>query len=122
MGVISGQEAYGRYVIVQMDNGGLPMNLDEVKAFGDSPFGRFTPQGISDCSTTGGNADGRECKFPFIYKGVTYNTCTSVDNNNQPWCYTDGRTNCRTTLVREIGCGATVPPLAKVGAPSLKNL
>merc|ERR1711953_276206 len=49
--------------------------------------------GISDCSTTGGNADGRECKFPFIYKGVTYNTCTSVDNNNQPWCYTDGRTD-----------------------------
>ena len=42
---VSGQEAYGRYVIVQMDNGGLPMNLDEVKAFGDSPFGRFTPQG-----------------------------------------------------------------------------
>ena len=42
---VLGHEAYGRYVIVQMDNGGLPMNLDEVKAFGDSPFGRFTPQG-----------------------------------------------------------------------------
>jgi len=27
---------------------------------------------------------------------------------------TDGRTNYRTTLVRENGCGATVPPLAKV--------
>merc|ERR1712228_803397 len=38
--VISGQAASGRYVIVQMDNGGDPMNLDEVKA-----FGRFTPQG-----------------------------------------------------------------------------
>ena len=42
---VLGQAASGRYVIVQMDNGGLPMNLDEVKAFGDSPFGRFTPQG-----------------------------------------------------------------------------
>merc|ERR1712110_1277106 len=53
---------------------------------------------ISDCSTTGGNAGGRECKFPFIYKGVTYNTCTSLDNN-QPWCYTDGKKwgNCLTS-------------------------
>ena len=37
---VLGQAASGRYVIVQMDNGGDPMNLDEVKA-----FGRFTPQG-----------------------------------------------------------------------------
>ena len=31
---VSGQEASGRYVIVQMDNGGDPLNLEEVKAFG----------------------------------------------------------------------------------------
>ena len=37
---VLGQAASGRYVIVQMDNGGDPMNLEEVKA-----FGRFTPQG-----------------------------------------------------------------------------
>ena len=37
---VLGQAASGRYVIVQMDNGGDPMNLDEVKA-----FGRFTPRG-----------------------------------------------------------------------------
>ena len=31
---VSGQEASGRYVIVQMDNGEDPLNLIEVKAFG----------------------------------------------------------------------------------------
>ena len=31
---VLGQEAYGRYVIVQMDNGGDPLNLQEVKTFG----------------------------------------------------------------------------------------
>ena len=31
---IPGQETSGRYVIVQMDNGGDPLNLQEVKAFG----------------------------------------------------------------------------------------
>ena len=37
---VLGQVASGRYVIVQMDNGGDPMNLEEIKA-----FGRFTTQG-----------------------------------------------------------------------------
>ena len=37
---VLGHAASGRYVIVQMDNGEDPMNLDEVKAFGS-----FTPQG-----------------------------------------------------------------------------
>jgi len=32
--IISGQETSGRYVIVQMDNGGDELNLQEVKAFG----------------------------------------------------------------------------------------
>ena len=31
---IPGQETSGRYVIVQMDNGGDPLNLQEVEAFG----------------------------------------------------------------------------------------
>ena len=37
---VSGQEASGRYVIVQMDNGGDALNLEEVKA-----FGRLAPGG-----------------------------------------------------------------------------
>jgi len=32
--IISGQETPGRYVVVQMENGGEPLNLQEVKAFG----------------------------------------------------------------------------------------
>ena len=35
---VSGQEASGRYVVVQMDNGGDQLNLREVKAFGRSPL------------------------------------------------------------------------------------
>lgn len=28
------------------------------------------------------------CQFPFVYEGVEYNECTTV-NNARPWCYTD---------------------------------
>ena len=37
---VLGQEVSGRYVIVQMDNGEDPFNLEEVKA-----FGRLVPGG-----------------------------------------------------------------------------
>ena len=41
---ISGDETSGKYVIVQMDNGGDDLNLKEVKAFGKNqvPTGEFT--------------------------------------------------------------------------------
>merc|ERR1719253_1558702 len=41
--------------------------------------------------TCGGNADGAPCMFPFTYKGVQYNECTSTDSGdqNKPWCWTD---------------------------------
>merc|ERR1711893_373785 len=29
----------------------------------------------------------QQCVFPFVYKGVTYNGCTSADWS-QPWCAT----------------------------------
>jgi len=32
--IVSGLETFGRYVIVQLDNGGDQLNLQEVKAFG----------------------------------------------------------------------------------------
>ncbi|XP_040572668.1 matrix metalloproteinase-9 isoform X3 [Lepeophtheirus salmonis] len=34
------------------------------------------------CTTTNGEV----CKFPFIYLGVTYNECTSIDNAGVFWC------------------------------------
>ncbi|CAB4059020.1 MMP9 [Lepeophtheirus salmonis] len=32
--------------------------------------------------------DGRGCKFPFKYGGVTYSDCTTIDNSGTPWCST----------------------------------
>ena len=40
---IPGQETSGRYVIVQMDNGGDQLNLQEVKAFGRATTSSFHP-------------------------------------------------------------------------------
>jgi len=37
--------------------------------------------------TFGGNAGGAACTFPFIYDGVTYYTCITVDRS-KPWCST----------------------------------
>jgi len=34
------------------------------------------------------NSMGKECIFPFIYKGVTYDSCTSEDHF-RPWCPTN---------------------------------
>ena len=32
-------------------------------------------------------ANGKECVFPFKYKGITYNTCTKVESDNgKAWC------------------------------------
>merc|ERR1719457_63946 len=31
---------------------------------------------------------GKCCAFPFQYNGQTYNQCTDVNNNGQPWCAT----------------------------------
>lgn len=38
-------------------------------------------------TTTGGTATpGSACAFPFVYKGVEYSKCTTVDNGNTGWC------------------------------------
>eukprot|EP00747_Dinoflagellata_sp_TGD_P144221 gnl/TRDRNA2_/TRDRNA2_176466_c4_seq13.p1 gnl/TRDRNA2_/TRDRNA2_176466_c4~~gnl/TRDRNA2_/TRDRNA2_176466_c4_seq13.p1 ORF type:complete len:1155 (-),score=113.28 gnl/TRDRNA2_/TRDRNA2_176466_c4_seq13:67-3531(-) len=48
----------------------------------------------SACRTVAGNPDsrsgyagaGKVCKFPFTYKGTTYNSCIKPDGSNTPWC------------------------------------
>lgn len=47
--------------------------------------------GLTDttCVTSGGSvAAGTACSFPFVYLGVTYSSCTSIDNGGVPWCST----------------------------------
>eukprot|EP00096_Caligus_rogercresseyi_P009344 TRINITY_DN3157_c0_g1_i3.p1 TRINITY_DN3157_c0_g1~~TRINITY_DN3157_c0_g1_i3.p1 ORF type:complete len:187 (+),score=6.56 TRINITY_DN3157_c0_g1_i3:58-561(+) len=35
-----------------------------------------------------GSLEGQRCVFPFVYKGNTYNGCTTLDNSGRPWCAT----------------------------------
>ena len=43
---------------------------------------------ISATATTGGNAGGASCVFPFTYNGVSYTTCIIAYNGNTSWCAT----------------------------------
>lgn len=38
--------------------------------------------------TNGGNAEGQFCVFPYIYNGVSYTSCTTLNNNDVLWCAT----------------------------------
>jgi matrix metalloproteinase-2 (gelatinase A) len=52
--------------------------------------------------TTGGNANGKPCRFPFKYNGIDHNQCTFEDAqnfNNKKWC----RTNDDTATTLEWG-------------------
>merc|ERR1712243_413522 len=40
------------------------------------------------CMTTSGAVTGAECKFPFIFNGKVYNSCTTAGGFSQPWCST----------------------------------
>ena len=49
----------------------------------------FHVSGAGTCKTTDWTMDpGKPCVFPFVHKGVLYNGCTQVDNNNVAWCST----------------------------------
>ena len=38
--------------------------------------------------TTGGNAGGQPCLFPFLYNDIYYNYCTTGGPSLTPWCAT----------------------------------
>ena len=41
------------------------------------------------CPTTSGSDPNSECSFPFIFWGVTWTGCTTVDGDPRPWCATE---------------------------------
>ena len=52
--------------------------------------------------TTGGDAKGAPCMFPFTEKGVTYNKCTTVNNRGVHWCYTGADKKYGNCLLGEV--------------------
>ncbi|XP_066560184.1 epididymal sperm-binding protein 1 isoform X1 [Amia ocellicauda] len=38
--------------------------------------------------TVGGNDPGKQCVFPFVYEKKMYFECTTINNENIPWCAT----------------------------------
>ena len=40
------------------------------------------------CKTDSGSQVNKKCKFPFIFRGTTYDTCISGSRRRQPWCST----------------------------------
>ncbi len=38
--------------------------------------------------TSGGNAGGQACVFPFVYRNLQYTECILTNNNGQLWCAT----------------------------------
>ena len=52
--------------------------------------------GEMHCKTSGGTAPEESlCSFPFVYKGVQYNDCTTVDNVGKLWCSTQSHLTSR---------------------------
>ena len=46
-----------------------------------------TPAPPPKCITSGGPSTGKQCLFPFIYNGITYNRCIEI-GNQKSWCST----------------------------------
>merc|ERR1711892_483543 len=75
-----------------------PWCYTEVNSAGVGVTGKFgdcgtsssctTTTATSECITTGGNVVGASCVFPFIYGGVTFDSCTTA-GGFAPWCYTE---------------------------------
>ena len=64
----------------------LTANYDDDRKWGNcaSPLKCDTPQTGTGCREN--TVFGSECAAKFIYNGVTYTGCTTVDNKGTPWC------------------------------------
>ena len=73
------------------------------------------------CITIGGPARGERCVFPFIYKRVAYNSCTTEDDpENRRWCSVQVDSSGRHVQGNWGYCPSTcsVPSVPPTGAPS----
>ena len=61
----------------------------------------------------------QNCALPFVYRGNTYTTCTTVGNSGNPWCSLDTNYNGRWGQCDLSTCtpvGTTAPPTQPPGA------
>lgn len=90
---LSGDQHWGEIQAKKMPSDptyGPPQTLYEVTASGiDQRWNYNVPNAnrirIRSADYRGNNDFTKECNFPFIYNGVTYNDCTNVDES-KPWC------------------------------------
>lgn len=66
-------------------------------AYASDPATGWATCDVSEGSSSKITSDGNMCQFPFDYKGVTYNRCTSVDTSGSDggqryWCVTNSTT------------------------------
>ena len=53
-------------------------------------FSAPRPSHRTSCYTISGSDSYSDCRFPFIYNGVTYTGCTTADDwDAKPWCMTN---------------------------------
>ena len=65
------------------------------------------------CKTISGSKPNQECKFPFTFRGIEYNTCISGSKRRQPWCSTDLDANGAYTKGMWGYCDQSTCPLGK---------
>ena len=51
-------------------------------------FSARRPSQRTSCYTISGMDSDSDCRFPFMYNGVTYTGCTTVHGDAKPWCVT----------------------------------
>ena len=75
--------------------------MTQLKLFHDFSFSMFSeticgntttvaPSTPCETFTTGGNSNGANCIFPFVYRNVSQYECITTENNGTLWCGTTG--------------------------------
>jgi len=62
------------------------------------------------CQTVSGPDAHKSCKFPFVYQGQVFFTCTTMDNDHQPWCATEVNDKNHLIIGKWGSCSNACPP------------